>query len=102
MDGLIGHMTAMTTMAGQRNALVQILVNGVAGGREAARRMPDMPEHATQSSDVGARLQQADGLWINDVPTDPAGHQAPLQGQPLIARKHPHTETQPVSGFGIG
>ena len=56
----------------------KFLVNGVAGGREAARRMPDMPEHATQSSDVGARPQQADGLWITDVPTDPASHQTPL------------------------
>ena len=94
MYGLIGHMTAV---AGQRDALITILVNGVAG-------MPGCLSYV-----VARDPAQADGteVWV-----DAASHQASLQqpsvqaaiaqGRPLIASMDSHTETQPVGGFGIG
>ena len=95
MHRLIGHTTAAPS---QPDAWLQVLVNGVAS----------MP--GCLSDGMARNPQQPGGLWITNVWTDPASHQAPLQpsvqaaiaqGRP-IARMASHTETEPIGGFGIG
>ena len=96
MYGLIGHMTATP---GQRDALIDILIQGVAG-------MPGCLSYV-----VARDPKDANGLWITEVWQDQASHQGSLQlpsvqaaiqkGRPLIASMDSHTETVPVGGFGL-
>ena len=96
MYGLIGRMTAVN---GQRDALIDILIQGVAG-------MPGCLSYV-----VARDPQHADALWITEVWQDQASHRASLglpsvqaaiaQGRPLIASMDSHTETTPVGGFGL-
>ena len=96
MYGLIGRMTAVN---GQRDALIDILIQGVAG-------MPGCLSYV-----VARDPKDANGLWITEVWQDQASHRAALnlpsvqaaiaQGRPLIASMDPHTETEPVGGFGL-
>ena len=96
MYGLIGSMTAKP---GQRDALVSILVEGVAG-------MPGCLSYV-----VATDPANADTIWITEVWTDEASHQASLslpsvreaiaKGRPLIAGFGARQVTAPVSGHGL-
>lgn len=97
MYGLIGKMKAVT---GQRDALIAILLDGVAG----------MP--GCLSFVVAQDPTDPDAIWITEVWDNQASHKASLslpsvkdaisRGRPLIAGFEQHTETLPVGGHGIG
>lgn len=96
MYGLIGKMTAV---AGQRDALLAILL-------QSTQAMPGCLSYvmATDPAD-------ADALWITEVWTDAASHQASLtlpavqaaiaKARPLIAGFSNRVETVPVGGVGL-
>ena len=96
MYGLIGRMTAVS---GQRDALAQILLEGVSG-------MPGCLSYV-----VAIDPADADALWITEVWDSQASHQASLalpsvreaiaRGRPLIAGMGPHTVTTPLGGHGL-
>src|SRR5688572_30129932 len=89
--GLIGKMTAVS---GQRDALIQVLLDGVRG-------MPDCLSYivAKDPSDVNA-------IWITEVWADQQSHDASLslpsvrqaiaRGRPLIAGFGETVVTEPV------
>ncbi len=96
MYGLIGKMIAAP---GQRDALIEILLKGVAG-------MPGCLSYvvATDPSD-------ADALWITEVWDSKTSHEASLslpsvqqaiaRGRPLIAGFGERIVTTPVGGHGL-
>ena len=96
MYGLIGKMTATP---GQREALVAILLAGVAG-------MPGCLSYI-----VARDPADADGLWITEVWESQEHHRASLalpsvqaaiaQGRPLIAAFGDSVVTEPVGGHGL-
>jgi len=96
MYGLIGKIKAV---AGQRDALVAILLDGVSG-------MPGCLSYVV-AQDPG----DADAIWVTEVWDSQASHKASLsllsvkdaisRGRPLIAGFDPHIETVPVGGHGI-
>jgi quinol monooxygenase YgiN len=99
MYGLIGKMTAV---AGQRDALIAILLEDT--GLDA---MPGCLSYvvATDSAD-------ADAIWITEVWDSKASHDASLtlpsvrqaiaRARPLIAGFGDSTGTTPVGGYGLG
>jgi quinol monooxygenase YgiN len=96
MYGLIGKMLAVP---GQRDALVEILLEGTAA-------MPGCLSYiiATDPADANA-------LWVTEVWDTEANHQASLtlpsvqqaitKGRPLIAGFGERTVTAPVGGHGL-
>jgi quinol monooxygenase YgiN len=96
MYGLIGKMRAV---AGQRDALVAILLDGVSG-------MPGCLSYV-----VAQDPSDADAIWVTEVWDSQASHKASLslpsvkdaisRGRPLIAGFGQHIETVPVGGHGI-
>ena len=96
MYGLIGKMTAI---AGQRDTLAAILLEGTGA-------MPGCLSYviATDPAD-------ADALWISEVWDSQASHQASLgspdvkaaitRGRPLIAGFSNRVETNPIGGVGL-
>ena len=96
MYGLIGKMVATP---GNRDALIDILVEGVAG-------MPGCRSYV-----VARDAEDADGLWITEVWDSKEAHAASLQlssvqeairkGRPLIAGMPVRHETEPVGGEGL-
>ena len=96
MYGLIGKMTAV---AGKRDALIAILVEGVAG-------MPGCLSYiiAKDPADENA-------IWITEVWDSEQSHKASLslpsvkeaiqKGRPLIAGFSDQTVTEPVGGHGL-
>ena len=96
MYGLIGKMSAV---AGQRDALAAILLDGT-------QAMPGCLSYviATDPAD-------ADALWITEVWDTAASHKASLalpavqaaiaKARPLIAGFSNRVETVPVGGYGI-
>jgi quinol monooxygenase YgiN len=96
MYGLIGKMRAV---AGQRDALLAILLEGTGS-------MPGCLSYviATDPAD-------ADAIWITEVWESEESHKASLQlpavrdaiarGRPLIAGFDSHTVTTPVGGTGL-
>jgi quinol monooxygenase YgiN len=96
MYGLIGKMMAVP---GQREALIAILLDGVAG-------MPGCLSYV-----VARDPADADGLWITEVWESQAHHQASLtlpvvqdaitRGIPLIAAFGESVVTEPVGGHGL-
>lgn len=96
MYGLIGKMTAV---AGQRDALIAILLEGVSG-------MPGCLSYvvARDSADPNA-------IWVTEVWDSQASHRASLaipsvkqaiaRGKPLIAGFSDGVVTEPVGGHGI-
>lgn len=96
MYGLIGKMTAV---AGQRDALIAILLEGVA----------DMP--GCLSYIVAKDPSDANAIWITEVWDNQESHKASLslpavreaitQGKPLIASFGDSTVTEPVGGHGL-
>jgi quinol monooxygenase YgiN len=96
MYGIIGKMIAAP---GQRDALVQILLEGTG----------DMP--GCRSYVVATDPAEPDALWITEVWDDAASHQASLalpavqgaiaRGRPLIAGFGERFVTAPVGGHGL-
>ena len=97
MYGLIGKMTAV---AGQRDALVGMLL-------DSTQAMPGCLSYviATDPAD-------ADSLWITEVWDSAESHKASLtlpavqatisRARPLIAGFSNRVETVPVGGYGLG
>jgi quinol monooxygenase YgiN len=96
MYGLIGKMMAVP---GQREALIAILLEGVAG-------MPGCLSYV-----VARDPAEADGLWVTEVwesqehhrasLTLPAVQEAIARGRPLIAAFGESVVTEPVGGHGL-
>lgn len=96
MYGLIG---AMTAKPGQRDALVAILIEGVAG-------MPGCLSYV-----VAEDPANADKIWITEVWDSEESHKASLalpsvrdaitKGRPLIAGMDAGQVTRPVGGHGL-
>src|SRR3712207_6213016 len=96
MYGLIGQMTAV---AGQRGALIAILLEGIA----------DMP--GCLSYIVAEDPGDANAIWITEVWDGPASHKASLslpsvrqaiaRAKPLIAGFGTRIVTTPVGGHGL-
>ena len=96
MYGLIGKMTAV---AGQRDALAAILLDGTSS-------MPGCLSYV-----VATDPADADALWITEVWDSPESHQASLalpsvkaaiaKGRPLIAGFGNRVETAPLGGHGL-
>ncbi|MBC8116710.1 MAG: antibiotic biosynthesis monooxygenase [Candidatus Saccharimonas sp.] len=96
MYGLIGRMTAVP---GQRDALVSILLEGVA----------DMPGNLSYV--VATDPADDDAIWITEVWDNKESHGASLTlpsvkqaiatAMPLIAGFDPGTVTTPVGGHGL-
>ena len=96
MYGLIGRMRAQP---GQRDALVAVLIEGVAG-------MPGCLSYV-----VAEDPADADAIWITEVWDSADSHKASLalpsvreaiaRGRPLIAGMEPGHETRPVGGHGL-
>ena len=96
MYGLIGKMTAV---AGRRDALANILIDGTVG-------MPGCLSYV-----VAADVTEPDALWVTEVWESQASHQASLQlpgvqaaiakGRPLIAGFSNRVETAPIGGHGV-
>lgn len=96
MYGLIGKMTAL---AGQRDALVKVVLQG-------ASSMPGCLSYV-----VANDPSDADAVWITEVWQDEQSHKASLslpsvqqaitQAKPLIAGFGSMTVTTPVGGHGL-
>lgn len=96
MYGLIGRIRAVP---GQRDALIQVLVQGVAG-------MPGCLSYV-----VAQDPADADALWVTEVWDTQDSHRASLalpsvkeaitRGRPLIAGFDQRFETVPIGGHGL-
>ena len=96
MYGLIGKIRAV---AGQRDALIAILLDGVSG-------MPGCLSYV-----VAQDPADADAIWVTEVWESQASHKASLsipsvkdaisRGKPLIAGFDQHIETAPGGGHGM-
>ena len=97
MYGLISKITAV---AGQRDALAGILIDGTVS-------MPGCLSYV-----VAADATDLDALWVTEVWESQATHQASLQlpgvkaaiakGRPVIAGFSSRVETLPIGGHGLG
>jgi quinol monooxygenase YgiN len=96
MYGLIGRMKAV---AGQRDALAAILLEGTDA-------MPGCLSYI-----VARDPADADALWVTEVWDSADSHRASLElpavqaaiarGRPLIAGFDSHVETEPLGGMGL-
>lgn len=97
MHGLIGKMKAA---AGQRDALVSILLEGIGA-------MPGCLSYI-----VAHDPADADAIWITEAWDSEESHKASLalpqvreaiaRARPLIAGFDSHVVTKPVGGHGLG
>lgn len=98
-QGMYGLIGKIKTVAGQRDALIRILLDGVSG-------MPGCLSYI-----IARDPSDADGIWITEVWDSATSHKASLalpsvkeaiaRGRPLIAGFEQHIETEPVGGHGI-
>ena len=96
MYGLIGKFT---TIAGQRDALAALLVEGTSA-------MPGCLSYIVAKDGT-----DPDGLWVTEVWDSRASHEASLslpavqaaiaKGRPLIAGFSNRVETEPIGGHGL-
>lgn len=96
MYGLIGKIKAR---AGQRDKLIEILLEGIAG-------MPGCLSYI-----VSKDTEDHDAIWVTEVWDNKQSHQASLslpsvkeaisQGRPLIEEFGSSTEVEPVGGHGL-
>jgi quinol monooxygenase YgiN len=96
MYGLIGKIKVVR---GQRNALIDILLDGVSG-------MPGCLSYV-----VAADPTDPDAIWVTEVWESQESHSASLslpsvqqaisRGKPLIAGFDQRFETKPVGGHGL-
>jgi quinol monooxygenase YgiN len=99
MTGMYGLIGKMTAVAGKRDALVAILIDGV-------RDMPGCLSYI-----VAKDVASDDALWITEVWDAEASHKASLTlpsvraaitaGRPLIAGFESQVVTAPVGGQGL-
>lgn len=97
MYGLIGKMKAA---AGQRDALIAILLDGIDA-------MPGCLSYV-----VARDPKDADAIWISEVWDNQDSHRASLalpsvqaaiaKAKPIIASFDEYHETEPVGGHGLG
>ncbi len=97
MYGLIGRIR---TVPGQRDALIDILLESTAG-------MPGCLSYV-----IARDPADGDAIWITEVWDSQTSHKASLslpsvrhaiaKGRPLIAGFDAQTETEPVGGCGLG
>jgi quinol monooxygenase YgiN len=96
MYGLIGKITSKP---GGRESLLALLLQG-------SQEMPGCLSYV-----VARDTENQDAIWVTEVWTDQASHQASLQlpsvqqtiaqAMPLIAGFEPGIVTQPVGGVGL-
>jgi quinol monooxygenase YgiN len=96
MYGRIGKMTAV---AGQRDVLAAILLEGT-------QEMPGCLSYVVATDSI-----DSDALWITEVWDNPTSHRASLalpsvqaaikKGRPLIAGFSDAVETVPLGGYGL-
>ena len=96
---MYGLISKITTLAGQRDALASILIDGTVS-------MPGCLSYV-----VAADPADPHALWVTEVWESQARHQASLQlpsvqaaiarGRPLIAGFSNRVETTPLGGHGL-
>ncbi len=96
---MYGLITKMKTKAGQRDALIAVLIEGTAA-------MPGCLSYI-----VAKDPADSEALWVTEAWESSANHQASLslpsvqqamaKGRPLIAGFGERFETQPVGGHGL-
>jgi quinol monooxygenase YgiN len=96
---MYGLIAKITSVAGQRDALAQILIDGTGS-------MPGCRSYV-----IALDPADATALWVTEVWDSQASHQASLQlpavqaaiakGRPLIAGFSNRVETAPIGGYGI-
>ena len=96
---MYGLIAKITVVAGQRDALADILIDGTAS-------MPGCLSYV-----VAADATEPDALWVTEVWESQASHRASLQlpgvqaaiakGRPLIAGFSHRVETAPIGGQGV-
>ncbi len=97
---MFGVITKIKSTAGQRDALIAILMEGTSA-------MPGCLSYV-----IAKDAADADALWVTEAWESRERHQASLslpsvqqaiaQGRPLIADFAARFETQPVGGQGLG
>lgn len=90
----------MTAKPGQRDALAQILSEGVSG-------MPGCLSYVVANDPANADLIRISEVWESKAAHDaslalPSVREAIKKGRPLIAGMETVAETQPVGGAGLG
>jgi quinol monooxygenase YgiN len=96
MFGLIGKIKAVS---GQRDALISILIEGIAG-------MPGCLSYVVAQDQI-----DQDAIWVTEVWISQTSHQESLSlpsvqkaialGKPLIASFGERFETMPIGGHGL-
>ena len=96
---MYGLISKITTVAGQRDALAAILIDGT-------QSMPGCLSYV-----VAVDRADDNGLWITEVWDSPASHKASLslptvqeaigRGRTMIAGFSNRVETTPIGGIGI-
>ena len=96
---MYGLISKITTVAGQRDALAAILIDGT-------QAMPGCLSYV-----VAVDPADDNGLWITEVWDSPASHKASLslpavqeaigKGRTMIAGFSSRVETAPIGGYGL-
>jgi quinol monooxygenase YgiN len=96
---MYGLISKITTVAGQRDALAAILIDGT-------QSMPGCLSYV-----VAVDPADDNGLWITEVWDSPASHKASLslpavqeaigKGRTMIAGFSNRVETAPIGGYGL-
>ena len=96
---MYGLISKITTVAGQRDALAAILIDGT-------QAMPGCLSYV-----VAVDPADDNGLWITEVWDSPASHKASLslpavqeaigRGRTMIAGFSNRVETAPIGGYGL-
>jgi quinol monooxygenase YgiN len=97
---MFGLISKITCIAGQRDALIAILIEGTSA-------MPGCLSYV-----VARDAAEGDALWVTEIWESRERHQASLalpsvqqaiaKGRPLIAGFAARFETQPIGGQGLG
>ena len=98
-ETMYGLMSQIDVVAGKRDALAAILLNGVAG-------MPGCRSYV-----VAKDLENPDALWVTEVWDSEEAHAESLslpsvqaairEGRPMIAGFSERSETEPIGGHGL-
>jgi quinol monooxygenase YgiN len=97
--GMYGRIGKMTAVAGQRDALIDVLLEGI----------NDMP--GCRSYIVAKDATDSDGIWVTEVWDSESSHKDSLalpavraaiaKGRPLIAGFGSSVVTTPIGGHGL-
>lgn len=98
-ETMYGLISKIDVVAGKRDALAAILLNGVAG-------MPGCRSYV-----VAKDLENPDALWVTEVWDSEEAHAESLslpsvqaairEGRPMIAGFSERSETEPIGGHGL-